>query len=477
MLWQEKTTQVSVQDTYDNKVWPTTNIFNDGPITFAIPPQPNGMLHRIEVVTKFKVNIPGPDHPKTNLSIINNVASAMWETVEVKLDDRLDLMQSMRNSYAYQTYFNKCFNTSSIHEDYLFARELFQMDDAVDKTDAEDVNMLNLRGLTAAELSADLHTSTPWTFENMGPSIRQSAHKILLGEEETDHKVVEYIGKNQGALSRGLRINNGQSVTTNTLLQCPLFTTGKCLPTNMRIRVLLSKNSDKFLLLAEDSTNCKVVIEDVYLNVTYYRPRDTVLQSIEEQLKKEPAPYFVSKNEIILRPITSNSRIIRVNDVFPGNLPSHAFFCLQKSIDFEGKFSTNPFVFVPFGKFQIHVNGVPHFVDPLEIDFEIIDKKKIYRENGTYLHELYSTIGRDLKGDCLINSSNFQLNFIAAASFTADRSTTMVNYLNLQETASTYVEIDMGYDTDLPDDLVLIVYALYDRQIQIDANRSVRIIE
>ena len=123
------------------------------------------------------------------------------------------------------------------------------------------------------------------------------------------------------------------------------------------------------------------------------------------------------------------------------------------------------------------MNGVPHFVDPLEIDFEIIDKKKIYRENGTYLHELYSTIGRDLKGDCLINSSNFQLNFIAAASFTADRSTTMVNYLNLQETASTYVEIDMGYDTDLPDDLVLIVYALYDRQIQIDANRSVRIIE
>ena len=35
----------------------------------------------------------------------------------------------------------------------------------------------------------------------------------------------------------------------------------------------------------------------------------------------------------------------------------------------------------------------------------------------------------------------------------------------------------MGYDTALPDDLVLIVYGLNDRQIQIDAKRSVHIIE
>ena len=172
MLWQEKPTEISVQDTYDNKVWPTTNIFNDGPITFTIPPQPKGMLHRIEVVTKFKVNIPGPDHPKTNLSIVNNVASAMWEMVQVKMDVRLDLMQSMRNSYAYQTFFNTCFNTGSVHQDYLFARELFQMDDSVDKTDAEDVTMLNLRALSDEELAANLHNTTPWIFETMGPSIR-----------------------------------------------------------------------------------------------------------------------------------------------------------------------------------------------------------------------------------------------------------------------------------------------------------------
>ena len=78
LLWQDKPTQVSVEDTYDIKVWPTTNIFNDGPIIFVIPPQPNGMLTRLNIVTKFKVNIPGNSDVKENLSIINNVGNAMW---------------------------------------------------------------------------------------------------------------------------------------------------------------------------------------------------------------------------------------------------------------------------------------------------------------------------------------------------------------------------------------------------------------
>ena len=472
LLWQDKPTQVSVEDTYDIKVWPTTNIFNDGPIIFVIPPQPNGMLTRLNIVTKFKVNIPGNSDVKENLSIINNVGNAMWGLVEIKLDDRIDLMQSMRNSYAYQTYFNTCLNTESNHQDYLYVSELFQMDEAVDKEDSEDSTMLKITDIGDDDDETDLQT---FDFKSMGTfGIRRALKKFRAGE--TNQKI-EFVAKNQGSLLRSLRINKGQSVTTTTRLQCPLFTTEKCLPTKMKIRVLLSKNSDQFLLLADDDTNCEVVIEDVYLDVTYYRPRDVVLQMIEEQLKNQPAPYFVSKPEIILKPITGAKRIIRVTDIFHEKLPSYAFFCLQNSIDFEGKFSTNPFAFIPFGKFQIHLNGVPHFVDPLETKFEIENNKKIYLENAAFIQQLYTTIGKDLKGDCLINSNNFQLNFVVGVTFTADRSSTMDGYLNLQETADSYVVIDMGYDTNIPDDMVLVVYALYDRQIQIDVNRSVRIIE
>ena len=125
----------------------------------------------------------------------------------------------------------------------------------------------------------------------------------------------------------------------------------------------------------------------------------------------------------------------------------------------------------------MHVDGIPHFVDPLEIKYSAQDNKKIYSENGQYLRQLYKTIGKDLKGDCLINSKNFQLNFMVGVSFTGDRSNTSATYLNLQNEGSTYLEIDMGYDQGIPVDMILIIYAMFDRQIKIDVDRSITIIE
>ena len=122
-------------------------------------------------------------------------------------------------------------------------------------------------------------------------------------------------------------------------------------------------------------------------------------------------------------------------------------------------------------------------MDPLEANFNDYillgetEASRTWDRNGEYLRQLYKTIGRDLKGDCLINSKNFHLNFMAAVSFTSDRSTTSSSYLSLQEKKSTSLEIDMGYDEDIPSDMILIIYALFDRQIQIDSNRSVTIIE
>ena len=49
LLWNDKPTQVSIQDPYNLKVWPITNILNEGPINFNIPPQLKGMMTDINV--------------------------------------------------------------------------------------------------------------------------------------------------------------------------------------------------------------------------------------------------------------------------------------------------------------------------------------------------------------------------------------------------------------------------------------------
>ena len=100
LLWNERPTQVSIQETYNIKVWPITNILNDGPINFNVPSQPKGMMTDINIVTKFKVQKDGQDMTaaERNLSVVNNFANALWGLVGVKVDDRLDLTQSMKNA-------------------------------------------------------------------------------------------------------------------------------------------------------------------------------------------------------------------------------------------------------------------------------------------------------------------------------------------------------------------------------------------
>ena len=507
LLWDDIPTQTSIEGTYDLKVWPVTSILSGGPLHFNIPPQPKGLLSDIQIVTKLKVQQNGQDitTPKRDVSIINNLANCLWGEVSVLCAERTELCQSMKNAYAYQTFFNHALNSDSNREDYLFYNEAFLMDSGKSKKSEEDLRMFWKWDKTKDHLTKVSEDGIPEgsTEEAERSKIKEGlwnckcseAYNYVYassveGETASDEYKIEVddfmnhanawipTSFNIAASKRSMLINSGQSLTLNSKFQSPLFNTSKCLPTNMKIRISLTKNRDELLLLCKENAGYAIVLEDCYLNVTYYKVRDEILNLMDERLAKDVATYFVSKPEIIIRPVTHSSRFIRMTDIFSEKVPPYAFFTLQRSADFEGKCSTNCYSFVPFKTFQFYLNGTPYFTDPLEVASvsNIGDEYTIYNDFGEYMRQLYRTIGKDSKGDCLINSTNFHLNFMVGMSFGADRSSLTDGHLNLQEKASTYLEIDIGMD-DLYDDLMLIVYAPFDRQIQIDANRMVRIVE
>ena len=507
LLWNDVPTQVSIQETYDIKAWPITNILNEGPINFQIPSQPKGLMTDVFIITKLKILENGQEMStrQDSLSVVNNFANSIWGQVDIQIDDRVDITQSMKNAYAYQTFFNHALNSESNRKDYLYYNELFKMDEGETKIREESSRFFwKWNEAIESELkSVMLETDDDSTKETHLQSIKAKLKdsnlsdvyemrrevELIIGTSvsETDRDKISDIltrariptGHNDAASDRSRFINNGESVTLSSKLQCPLFNTSKCLPSNMKIRMSLTKNNDEFVMLAKDISKFSIFIEDCYLNVTYYRPRDAILDLIETRIQKEPAPYFVSRPEIIIKPITNAGRVIRISDVFHDTLPAYAFFCLQRSKDFDGSFKTNPYTFIPFQKFQFYLNGSPYFMDPLEVSTikKLGDGHYLYKDFGDYMRQLYKTIGKDLKGDCLINSTNFQLNFMVGMSFGADRSSLSERHLNLQEKASTYLEIDMGINESIPADMILIIYAVYDRQIQIDGNRKVQIIE
>ena len=515
LLWDDIPTQTSIEDTYDLKVWPVTSILSGGPLNFNIPPQPKGLLSDVHIVTKLKVQQNGEDitGAKRDVSIVNNLANSLWGEVSVLCSERTELCQSMKNAYAYQTFFNNALNSESSRKDYLFYNEAFLMDSATSKKSEENLrvfwkwdetkdSLIKVdteripEGSTEA-LERNKKMEALWRrkcndgFNYQISALQTSRASALEGDEEKiylENRIDDVnawipTNANPAASIRSMLVNNGQSLTLNSKFQNPLFNTSKCLPTNMKIRISLTKNRDELLLLCKDDAGYSIVLEDCYLNVTYHRVRDEILNLMEERLAKDAATYFVSKPQIIIRPIANSSRFIRMTDIFADKIPPYAFFALQRGSDFEGKFSSNCFSFVPFKTFQFYLNGTPYFTDPLEVGtIERFLKGNgtvadyVYKDFGEYIRQLYRTAGKDLKGNCLIDSTNFNVNFMVGMSFGADRSSLTDGHLNLQENASTYLEIDLGID-DVYNDLILIVYAPFDRQIQIDANRIVRIVE
>ena len=512
LLWSTLPTQVAVQESYDLRCWPVTNIFNqDSPIAFNLPAQNKGMLSDIHIVTKVKIQKNGQDLAKgeRDLSVINNFANSLWAQLDVQIGTRTDVTQSMHNSYPYITFFNHVLNSESTRSNYLFYNELWKMDEGYHKgleeterqfwkwnPDVEDA----LRDLMPGEFNEAQQAAALedvkeklWDADFTRQATINDVARALGHEDEGAIRRIatrtwEIIDiawlptkGNPAASERSRRINRGQSVTLCSKLQCPLFNTSKCLPTNMDIRISLTKNDDSFLLLSNvANAPYSVVIEDCYLNVTYIRARDSILELIEEKLTTDPASYFITKPEILIKPIQNAGRIIRLTDIFHDKIPPFAFFCLQKSSSFEGSsMLVNPYAFIPFKRFNFYLDGSPYFKEPLEVRTveRGIDNVIRYEEFGDYIRQLYTTLGKSLKGDCLINSDNFLLNFMVAISFGADKSSLSENHLNLQNKSSTYLEIDLGINTDIPADMVLIVYAVHDRQIQIDKDRQIHIIE
>ena len=507
-LWYDRPTQVAIKETYDLKVWPITNIYNDGPINFKLPEQTKGMLQDLHIVTKLKIQKNGEDFDarQRDISVVNNFANSLWDKVEILVDDRIDITQNMRNAYAYKSFFNHALNSASNREDYLLYNELFKMDKGKTKYLEENSRIFwkwnenlddKIKGMmdssiTEKDEALERIKELLWTFDWKYTQKHCTGIANILGpwggddHVEICKQVKELVDiawlptSNESASERSRFVNNGQSITVDAKLHCPLFTTSKCLPHNMKIRISLTKNSDSFLLLTDDE-GYSINIEECYLLTTYVSPHDVFLEEIDKRLKLEPAPYFVSKPELIIKPVTGAGKFIRITDLFHDKIPAYAFFCLQNSKDFEGSFKTNPFTFIPFKKFQFYIDGTPYFKDPLNVEsinnIELGDEKGFeYKQFGVYLRQLYKTLGIDLKGDCLINSKNFALNFMVGISFGADRSNITENHLNLQKAGSNSLEIDMGINT-VPEDMVLIIYALYDRQIQIDSERKIHIIE
>ncbi|MCP4489751.1 MAG: hypothetical protein GY820_20910, partial [Gammaproteobacteria bacterium] len=207
---------------------------------------------------------------------------------------------------------------------------------------------------------------------------------------------------NKSALTRNKMIKQGQSVTLISDLNCSLFKTGKLLPSNMDVRVSLTKNYDGYVLLEAATGTHKIKFDKCYLRVTMQQPTDLCLNLMEEKLLKNPAVYQAEEGKVSFHSIPAGNELVTINNLFPqGNLPIMFTFGVQDRSAFGNARNKNPYTFHPMKKVQVYVDGKPYFPSALE---------------GSTMHfdSFYQTIGYKTTGECMINPSNYAVHPLLA---------------------------------------------------------------
>ena len=422
MLWPSiKHTNTSVSEVYDLFIYPLNSIIpgSGQTISFNVPPQETGLLLDIEVVTKFHIKKGSEDIPdKTQVSIVNNIASAMFSLVEVRLEDRINLLQQMSNSYNLCTFFETVLNNELDREDILFARQLFVMDEGSNKTEADKSNYI----VDETHLSSGI--------------------------------------KNKGAQKRAIAIASSATCTVMSKLNVPLFNQHKGILPNTRITITFTTNKSEYCIMA-DEDDFILHIDDMYLKCTFMKPQATLLNLINEKLARHPVIYESDKQLLLARLLPAGSRYYTINNMFEHQLPKLILFTLQHPESMTGKMNRNVFTFYPIKSLQLYINNKQHFPKPLT------------NAKRELLDQIYKSTGRDLKGSCLINGRNLVLNQFYVICLTDDR--TFGDHYSIKRTADTRLEVDLGEESQ--ENFVLLAYCLYDIQISIDGSGNIILLE
>ena len=421
LLWEPLHTQTSILETHVVEVYPQTAIDYSDTVSFLINGNPKLMIQHIEIITQIRVLTNDNANPaaETNVSVVNNLANAIWRSVDVVIGEQ-NLLQSFDNSYNIGSFFDICLNSSRDRFAYLFEKEGFYLD----------------AGTTKAE----------------------TQNTILYPEADADGNKPAV---NAGLFTRARMIAEGKSKTLISDLNCSLFKTGKLLPSNLDVRISLTKNYDGFVLLEAAGGTHKIKYDKCYLRVTMQQPTDFCLNVMEQKLLKTPAIYQAEEGIVSFHSIPAGNEQITINNLFPqGKLPIMFTFAVQDRAAYGNTRNRNPYTFHSMKKVQVYVDGKPYFPSALE-------------GNTMHIDSFYQTIGYKTTGECILAPSNYAVHPLLSVDLTADRNTNR-HHLNLSRSA--VVKLDIEFGAVVSDGHILVVYSYYDRIIEINSDRSVRVI-
>lgn len=166
-----------------------------------------------------------------------------------------------------------------------------------------------------------------------------------------------------------------------------LFSIERYLLNQVDVKIKLYRSPASFALLAADnSTEFKIDIEDIYVLVKKIRVNPTVIYGHSKILEKQNALYPYTKVECRSQSIATGSTSFNWENMFQGRRPEKVIIGFVKSKTLNGDYTTNPFNFENCGikHIAVYADGLPVGGNPLKMDFTTADRTIVMRAY-TYL--------------------------------------------------------------------------------------------
>lgn len=405
----------SMERGYEQEIQLTTAIDDYGPYEFNLPPTneyvylPHTRLYVSGVIVNQDgtalppVNAAAPNPLAPMFSISNLFPQTLFRQVDVHVGG---VNTSSQDSlYPYKAYFETLFSYSEISkESHLYSCSAFHPDEP----DAEDANN---------------EANDGWRFRK----------NLLTNDHRWEFCVPIHAD----------------------IMQSPKF-----LPPNCPVKIVLTRNTDAFCMIAAAGAQLKIRFTSMRLYVRKIIPAERVRSIFTPQLEKKPVilPFSRSilKRETIEQGATNKHLIL-----FNGTLPRQILIGLVDSRRVDGRFNFSPFKFQHYtlNHVNLRINGLSEPCRPYEPNFA----------NGTYIRELralYDNVG------ILTRDGGFKITkqeFLSQSLFFAwDNTPDHCNGFHVHDKKiGKTVDLDLRFADALPNAVNIIVYATYETEIQL----------
>lgn len=418
--------QTAVENVSYQKIRPISTISADSPIEFNIAAQNDLTYMDLKRSTMFvKVRITKNDGSKidssnNNVGPINLLLHSLFSQVDVFVQNRL--VSSSTGNYAYKAYIQNLLKYGKSSKQTQFTAQLWYED-------------------------------TPGAFD--------------------DYNVSE--GSNLGLYHRFKFLENGRSVDLQGNICHPLFSMDRYLLNLVSVDVKFYRNRPEFYLLTgDDSTDYKIEIQDMYLNICKVNVSNGLFVGHQNVLKSQiTAKYPYVNTEVKIISIPSGQITFAQNNIFPQARPSKVVVAFASSKSAAGDFKLSPYNFKHYNLNQIalKVDGIPVPGSVSNISYS--------STNGNLcipaFYNLYDIAGKALNDeDNGIDRGDFGSGY-ALYAFNIEPDFDNLNYLSLIKKGT--VSIEAHFSRPIEESVCCVIYSEGNGLFELDESRSVTILE